>query len=74
MSEFVNVGLPLLVIMSVALSFTRLWKLKVFHFAIGEIAFAAAVAYAFQADFIFSALWFLVGSLSFVRAAWLVTR
>jgi len=84
MLEFVKVAAPLLAIVSfvlICLGFTKLGKMKVFRFSLGEIALVTAVAYAFQTAFAVSAfapygiaIWFFVGSFNFAQATWLANE
>jgi len=84
MLEFVIIAAPLLSVASVTLvflGFTKLGKTKVFCFALGEVAFLTAIAYAFQTALGVSVFapfslvtWFLVGFFSFAHGIWLATE
>jgi len=84
MLEFVKVAAPVLAMVSfvlIYLGFTKLGKMKVYRFTLGEIALVTAVAYAFQTAFAVSsfapygiAIWFFIGSLNFAQATWLATH
>ena len=84
MLEFVKVAAPLLAFVGfvlICLGFTKLGRMKVFRFTLGEIAFVTAIAYAFQAAFAVSAfapsgiaIWFSIGSFNFAQATWLAAE
>ena len=84
MLEFVKVATPILVIVSfvlICLCFTKLGKMKVFRFMLGEIALVTAIAYAFQTALAVSAfapvgiaIFFATSSMSFAQATWWATE
>ena len=84
MLELVKVAAPLLAIVSfvlICLGFTKLGKMKVFRFTLGEIALVTAIAYAFQTALAVSAfapfgiaVWFAVSSINFAQATWLANE
>ncbi|MEK9180384.1 MAG: hypothetical protein AAB897_03155 [Patescibacteria group bacterium] len=84
MLELVKVAAPLLAIVSfvlICLGFTKLGKMKVFRFTLGEIALVTAIAYAFQTALAVSAfapfgiaIWFAISSMNFAQATWLATE
>ena len=84
MIEFLKVAASLMAIIScvlVLLSFTKLGKMKVFHFVVGEFAIVTAIAYGFLTALGIGwfapfglALWFTTGSVKFAHAAFLATE
>ncbi|MBI2577340.1 MAG: hypothetical protein HYV77_00670 [Candidatus Wildermuthbacteria bacterium] len=84
MLELVKVAAtPLSVVSSalILLSFTKLGKMKVFRFMLGEIALMTAIAYTFKTALGVSAfapfgmaIWFAFSSINFAYATWCITE
>ena len=84
MLELVKVAAPVLAMVSfilICVGFTKLGKMKVFRFTLGEIALITAFDYAFQTAFAVSsfapfgmAIWFAIASMNFAQATWLTTE